>query len=72
MEWYHVLAMIMGNFAVIFPIWLWSRAESRADSRHMDAKLDSNREMIHAIHKETTDLMRDFHFRLLEIERARK
>jgi len=79
MEWYHVCGMILGNLAILLPLWIWVRAESRADARHMDAKIDSNRELIHVIHKETMQVIneiklesRDFHHRLLEIERARK
>lgn len=48
-------------------LWLWQRTETRADLRHMDNKLDSNRDLIRAIHDE----MKDFHYRLLEIERNR-
>lgn len=68
MEWYHVLGMVIGNLGIMLPLWLWNRAESRADVRHMDNKLDSNRNLIIAIHDE----MKDFHYRLLEIERNRK
>lgn len=68
MEWYHVLVMILGNLTIILPLWLWNRAESRADNRHMDAKLDANRNLIIAIHEE----MKDFHYRLLEIEKSRR
>jgi hypothetical protein len=68
MDWTHVLGMVLGNSAFIIPLFLWSRAESRADIRHMDIKLDANRDLIRAIQDE----MKDFHFRLCEIERSRK
>lgn len=68
MEWYHVLSLVVGNLAVFLPLWLWNRAESRADIRHMDAKLEANRSLVLAIHDE----MKDFHYRLLEIEKGRK
>ncbi len=68
MEWAQILALLLGNLAIILPLWLWNRGETRADIRHMDTKLDSNRNLIVAIHEE----MKDFHYRLLEIERARK
>lgn len=45
-------------------LFIWNRAESRADIRHMDAKLESNRALIEAIHKE----MKDFHSRLYILE----
>ena len=61
MEWYHVLATVAGNFAVILPLWLWNRSESRSDYRHMEswvkASLDGIREE-----------MKDFHGRLCAIE----
>ena len=68
MEWGQVLVIVLGNLAIILPLWLWNRAENRADIRHMDTKLDSNRELVLAIHTE----IKDFHYRLLEIERNRK
>ena len=68
MEWIQFVLFFIG----VGGLWFWQRSESRADARHMDAKLDSNRELIHSIHKETMDMMKDFHYRLLEIERSRK
>jgi hypothetical protein len=34
-----VLGMFLANGALIIPLFLWNRAESRADIRHMDSKL---------------------------------
>lgn len=68
MEWYHVLSIVFGNLAIVLPLWLWARSESRSDIRHMDNRLDAIRELTHAIHVE----MKDFHYRLCEIEKARK
>lgn len=59
-----LLALILGNGALIIPLFLWNRSESRADIRHMDAKLESTRELVRAIHDE----MKDFHTRLCLIE----
>jgi len=64
MEWYHVLGVILGNMAIVLPLWLWARAESRSDYRHLDAKIDAIRELTYAIHSE----MKDFHNRLCNIE----
>lgn len=64
MELETVLALIIGNGALIIPLFLWNRSESRADMRHTDAKLESTRELVRAIHDE----MRDFHERLYSIE----
>ena len=66
----------MGSTIAIF---LWARAESRSDSRALDAKIDavhtkidSNRietqAMINAIYQE----MKDFHGRLCAIEESKK
>ncbi len=57
MEWIQVLTLFLANAGLI----LWFRAESRADWRAMDAKLDAS---LRAIHEE----MRDFHGRLCAIE----
>jgi hypothetical protein len=75
MEWLQ-FAIILVTFVGLF---IWNRTESRADSRHMDAKLESNRnlsaemhkenkELIHMIHAETQELIKDFHGRLCAIE----
>jgi hypothetical protein len=63
-----IFALILGNAALIIPLFLWNRSESRADIRHMDAKLESTRELVKAIHDE----MRDFHDRLCKIEEKTK
>lgn len=79
MEWYHVLGIVLGNAAIMFPLWLWNRAESRADSRHMDSLLKSNRDLIYEVRTETHSLinaihleMKDFHGRLCTIEERNK
>ncbi len=63
-----IFALILGNAALIIPLFLWNRSESRADIRHMDSKLESTRELVKAIHDE----MRDFHERLCKIEEKNK
>jgi len=60
-----VLALILGNAALIIPLFLWNRSESRADIRHMDTKLEANHDLVRAIHEE----MRDFHNRLCDVEK---
>jgi len=64
MDFLQLLAIIGSNMAMFF----WSRAESRADNRHMDAKLESTRELVRAIHDE----VKDFHARLCTLEANRK
>lgn len=59
-----ILGVFIANAAMIIPLFLWNRSESRADVRHTDAKLESTRELVRAIHDE----MRDFHDRLYNLE----
>ena len=59
-----IITLILGNAAVIIPLFLWNRSESRADIRHMDAKLESTRELVRAIYEES----KSFHARLCAIE----
>ena len=68
MEWGQIVGIILGNAAFIVPLFLWNRAESRADIRHMDNRLEATRELVHAIHLE----MKDFHGRLCIIEERSK
>ena len=63
-----IIALILGNAALIIPLFLWNRSESRADIRHMDAKLDSTRELVRAIYDES----KSFHARLCTIEERNK
>ncbi len=75
MDWTHVLGIVLGNAAFVIPMFLWNRSESRADIRQLDARLESTRELVHAIHNETNanlqairEEMKDFHGRLCSIE----
>lgn len=61
MEWEQVLALIIGNAAMVIPLFLWNRSESRSDMRHILCVID-------AIQKE----MKDFHGRLCAIEEKNK
>ncbi|MEN6512233.1 MAG: hypothetical protein ABFD00_10455 [Chloroherpetonaceae bacterium] len=72
MEWLQVLTIILGNFALIMPLFLWNRAENRADMRHMDTMIQANRELIREVHKEILTEMKDFHGRLCAIEERNK
>ena len=68
LTWEPVLALIAANFTLIIPLFLWNRSESRSDVRHMDAKLESTRELVRAIYDES----KDFHARLCAIEERNK
>lgn len=67
-----ILGVFIANAAMIIPLFLWVRAESRNDTRHMDNKLDAYRletkSMIEAIREE----IKDFHNRLCKIESEKK
>ena len=75
MDWIQVLVLFLANLALVVPLFIWNRTESRTDARHMDVKLEGQRQLILAVHKESSDLisaihneMKDFHKRLCEIE----
>lgn len=61
MEWYHVLGIVLGNMAIVLPLWLWARAESRADNRYILSLIEAIK-----------DEMKDFHGRLCAIEERNK
>lgn len=66
-SWIQLFTVIIANFTVVW----WFRKESRDDWKHMDSKMDQmNKE--HKEFKEAIRLdMKDFHERLLEIEKSR-
>ncbi len=64
MDWIQFVIFIGSTIGLFF----WNRSESRADYRHMDAKLESTRELVRAIYDES----KDFHTRLCDIERSKK
>lgn len=68
MEWVQFIIFFIG----VFGLFIWNRSESRSDIRHMDAKLEGQRNLILSVHQETTALMKDFHGRLCAIEERRK
>lgn len=74
-----ILGVFIANAALIIPLFLWNRAEARADIRHMENKLESNRELTRVIHQESRAMIesireevKDFHNRLCKIEAERK
>lgn len=60
-----IFGVFIANAAMVLPLFLWVRAESRADERHTDAKLEATRDLVRAIHGE----VRNFNERLLEIQK---
>ena len=61
MEWTQFIIFFVG----VFGLFIWNRAEGRSDARHMDAKLEGQRNLMNAIHDE----IKDFHGRLIDIEK---
>lgn len=64
MEWTQFIIFFVG----VFGLFLWNRAEGRADSRHLQTLIQSNRDLIDAIRED----VKDFHGRLCSIEERRK
>ena len=65
-------------FVTFVGLFIWNRTESRADIRHMDAKLESNRNLSIQIHRENLDVInsikeevRDFQNKLFLLEERR-
>jgi len=61
MDWIQFAVFFFG----VFGLWLWQRAEHRADMRHTDARLQA---ILQAMAAET----KDFHGRLCAIEERNK
>ena len=75
MDWVQFTIMVIAFIG----LFTWNRSESRSDWRHMDAKLESTRELVRAIHDETKSFQlammtesKDFHSRLCIIEERKK
>lgn len=61
MEISEIVGIVIGNAALVIPLFLWNRAESRSDMRMMFS-------IIQSIQSE----MKDFHGRLCAIEERNK
>ena len=61
MDWTQFATFMIANIVFTLTLWLWSRAEARADNRMVIS-------LITAIQQE----MKDFHGRLCKIEEGRK
>jgi hypothetical protein len=75
MDWIQFFIFFVG----VFGLFIWNRAEGRADARKaeerdeqlrttMAANALENRQLIASIHKEIQQEMKDFHGRLCTIE----
>jgi len=68
MEWIQIFAIIFS----VFGLFLWARAEGNADRRETQKILREDRKDFISLINEIKDEMKDFHYRLLEIEKNRK
>jgi hypothetical protein len=68
MEWVQFIIFFIG----VFGLFIWNRAESRTDNRHMDSKLESHKNLVAAMLQAIQDEMKDFHEKLIRIEERRK
>lgn len=67
-----IAGVFIANAAIVIPLFFWVRTEARADSRHMDNKLDSYRLETKVMIQAINDEIKDFHNRLCTIEENRK
>ena len=61
MQLHEILALILGNMAIIIPLFLWNRSEARTDAR-----------LIFALVQSIQSEVKDFHGRLCAIEERNK
>ncbi len=64
MDWVQFVIFLVS----IFGLYLFNRAEARADARHMDEKLKSHESLISSFLEGIRQEMKDFHGRLCTIE----
>jgi hypothetical protein len=57
MEWVQFIIFFLG----VFGLFIWNRAEGRADMRHMDTKLEGQRAMMQAIWTESKQNQEKWH-----------
>ena len=60
-EFWGLIGTNLAVVAIVIALFTWNRTESRADYRHMDAKMET---MLSAINQE----IKDFHGRLCALE----
>jgi hypothetical protein len=72
MDWFQVLVIVFGNAAWTVPMWLWARAESRADNRQMISIVEAIIADSKAFQTAMAQESKDFHGRLCTIEERNK
>lgn len=68
MEWPQVLTILAGNIGM----FLWATRQVRSDFLHLDKKMDEHRKETNQIVKSIQEEIKDFHNKILEIEREKK
>ena len=71
MDWLQVLVLLGGNFAMILPLWLWSRSEANADRRELHGIMEDFRKDNKEFREKWAQESKEFHGRLCEIEAER-
>ena len=67
MDWVQVFAIVFS----VFGLFLWARAEGNADRKETQAILREDRKDFISLINEIKNEMKDFHYRLLEIEKRK-
>ena len=67
-----VIGSAFTSLAATIGLFLWVRAEANADRRHFLTVQESDRKDILQLIRSMENEMKDFHYRLLEIEKNRK
>lgn len=72
MDWTHVAGLLLGNLAIIIPLFLWNRSEANSDRREIAKSAKEDRtEMLYLI-RAIQEEIKDFHGRLCDLEARRK
>lgn len=79
MDWNQVLTIVGTNIALILAslgttitLFLWARGEASSDRRQWHDEASADRRDMLGLMRGIQDEMRDFHSRLIEIERNRR
>lgn len=68
MDWIQFVTFMIANMAFTLTLWLWNRSEANNDRREAVNDRKEILQLIRSIQEE----MKEFHYRLLQIEKDRK
>lgn len=72
MDWLQFATFLVVNIGFMFTLWLWSRAENRADNRNLESIIQGIREDGKLFQQAILAESKDFHGRLCAIEERTK